>query len=215
MSNMFAKKFYLHDEIVIHNKLDDLWVVLNNKVLDLSDLFKNFDSIFDEIALMELWKYAGKNISTFFDSNGQPLKQISYSGRNQPLLAATLVKSMTNQIDGSTAANTFWWNNPKYEIGFVTQQERIIRIINTLTHSVTMFTVCDEDTIHIIKCKYNERFNSLNQNYVWRKCSDCDAIEGCLDERKTLIENKCSFEGQPYRIHPAIWLYYISDFNTL
>lgn len=213
MSNTFAGKFYLHDEVVIHNELDDAWVVLNNKVLNISHLFKNVDSIYDGTLLLELLRYVGKNISDFFDENGQPLERISYSGKKHPLLAATLVESTADQSIGSTLC-TFWWNNPRYEIGFVTRQERIIRIVNTLTHSSTILTVCDEDTVHVIQRKHNERFRCLNQNYVWRKYN-CNATAGCLDETKTLIENGFSFEGQPYGVYPAIWLYYISDFKTL
>jgi len=213
MSNTSAKKFYLHDEVVIHNELDDAWVVLNNKVLNISYLFKNVDNIFAGTLLLELLRYAGKDISDFFDQNGQPLEEISYSGKKHPLLSATLIKSTADQIIGSTVS-TFWWCNPRNEIGFVTQQERIIRIVNTLTHSSTTITVCDEDTVHIIQRKYTDRYQWLNQNYVWRKYN-CNAIAGCLDETKTLIENGFSFEGQPYGNHPAIWLYYISDFKTL
>lgn len=34
-------KYYLPDEVVVHNKLDDIWVIINGNVLDLTNFFQS------------------------------------------------------------------------------------------------------------------------------------------------------------------------------
>lgn len=34
-------RYYLHDEVVLHNKKDDFWVVLHGNVLDLTPFLKD------------------------------------------------------------------------------------------------------------------------------------------------------------------------------
>lgn len=229
------RKYYLFNEIVIHNKIDDIWIVINDKVLDLTDLFRNVVNTYDKLLLNQLLIYAGKDISHFFDKNTKPLEQISLLGKKCPLLLATLIKStadqpqqlhqyhqQSNSLNATMKTTTetaipthlFWWNNPKYEIGFVTKHKRQIRIINTLTHNTILLSVCDEDTIRQIQQKYNEQIQCLDQLYVWCKNSKMNPSKR-LNENGTLVENGFTFEGQHVGYHPSIWLFYISDFRTI
>jgi hypothetical protein len=34
-------KYYLRDEVVIHNRSDDIWIIIHGKVLDLTKLLKD------------------------------------------------------------------------------------------------------------------------------------------------------------------------------
>lgn len=221
------RKYFLTDEILLHNKLDDIWFILNNRILNLTHLFQNAENRLEKILLQELYLYAGKDISHFFDANNKPLQQISISGKQYPLLAATLIRSKKENIvdnastvtpllpllPSDTHNSTFWWNNERYVIGMVSRQTRTIRIINTLTYNENIFHVCDEDTIEIIQRKYNERFKCLQQSFVWLK-KDNDNDFQYLDKTKTLDENGISFIGQQYGFYHTLWLYFISNFNT-
>lgn len=195
-------KYYLTDEIILHNKIDDIWIVINGIVLDLTNLFRENKNIL----LRELLVYAGRDISHFFDENGIPLEQISISGTNRPILPASQIPSSASE-NTSTSDDLFWWNDMKYCVGFVTEQERKIRIVNNLTKAIITLSVCEEDTIEIIKEKYNKRFIESSQKYVWFKGNGT----GRLNEHKTLRENGFTFEGDRYGIYPSIWLYYLYD----
>lgn len=34
------EKYFCRDEVVIHNKIDDVWFIINKRVIDLTSLFK-------------------------------------------------------------------------------------------------------------------------------------------------------------------------------
>lgn len=40
-NNEPPRKFFLRDEVVIHNKVDDVWVIVNGFVLNITSLFQN------------------------------------------------------------------------------------------------------------------------------------------------------------------------------
>lgn len=63
-----------------------------------------------------------------------------------------------------------------YIIGRITESERNIRIINTLTKSEHKMTVCEEDSINDIIGKYKKKYNHHAGGYTWRK----DFINVCF-----------------------------------
>lgn len=197
-------------------------MILNRKILNLTEFFHQRHCEADRKLLDTLLIHAGKDISHYFDATGQPLRQISFSGKQMLILAAAMIESpmpndSTSEAERAASAQTvaantnyFWWNNPKYEIGMVTSYERRIRIINTLTHRKITLPVCDEDSLEIVERKYNGLIGGSEQRYVW--CKNYGDSKG-LDMRKTLVQNGFVFDGTKYGIHPAIWLYFISDFG--
>lgn len=80
--------------------------------------------------MQELLAYAGKDLSHFFGVHGRPLTRISIEGNIQPLLVATLEPTKCTE---ELCELLNWWNEPHYVIGKITQQERRLCIVNTLT----------------------------------------------------------------------------------
>lgn len=42
-------KYFTRDEVIIHNKIDDIWIIINNRVFDLTEYFYYKKSILTEV----------------------------------------------------------------------------------------------------------------------------------------------------------------------
>lgn len=145
-------KRLIRDEVVVHNRHDDIWVIVNGKVIDLTSFFVRIQGLISPVSLkismvrielalksvfqkplQELLAYAGKDLSHFFDAHGRPLTRISVEGNIQPRLVATLEPTKCTE-EACELLN--WWNEPHYVIGEITQQERRLCIVNTLTSNI-------------------------------------------------------------------------------
>lgn len=155
-------------------------------------------------SLRLLIQLAGKDLSSYFDDKGEPLKRINQYGDSVPVFPPAFEKVH----DGSD----FWWRDSKYIIGKVTCMERRIRIINTLTRKMIAMTVCEEDTIRVIRRKYAKGFNSNAAAYIFRKSTTRSDTVGRLFMDKTLTQNGIIFQtNEKLGLPAAIWLFYLQN----
>lgn len=75
----------------------------------------------------QLMSCGGKEITHFFDKNGQPIFKINRSRQILPILDIILERSKSNF---GIANNLFWWNDPIYARGRITSAARRITIID-------------------------------------------------------------------------------------
>jgi hypothetical protein len=149
-----------------------------------------------------LVKFAGKDLSIYFDNQNEPLERVNQYLKNVPVFPPAFEKESDD--------HDFWWQEEKYVIGKITCLERHVRIINTLTRKTISMNVCEEDSITKIKQKYTKFFNSNAENYVWRKTSSSDLKPGHLFMNKTLTQNDIPFEKhEKLGLSPALWLFYV------
>lgn len=53
--NIYSKCFFRTAEVVNHTKRNDFWVILNQRVIELSDLMKTIDHIEDDEKNLAVW----------------------------------------------------------------------------------------------------------------------------------------------------------------
>lgn len=235
---MAKRMFLTRDEVVIHNSRDDIWVIINGTVLDLTTFFHkrlesdtvndvsmdlcDWDTIYSHLVLVLIFcgifpvffsysstknlklllAYAGKDLSWCFNEQQFPIFRVNQHGRSVPAFPPVNEKE--------SADSDYWWNDGCNIIGRVTCLERRVRIINALTRKTVSMTVCDEDSINVIKEKYKSNFNSNADNYIWRKTHSSDKLKsGHLFMDKTLAQNGLlHHENEKLGLPAAIWLFY-------
>lgn len=149
---VYPKNYYRRDEVAKHNKLNDFWVIVNKRVLDLSEFlercyFENCHPTCPSVRILqnlaclpgmnrffslsqggtskmlgELLLYSGKDMSKFFVTIGD-------SKYKSGLDLSVFWAASTSEY--GIANNLFWWNDPMYEIGRITSQEREVNVIDT------------------------------------------------------------------------------------
>lgn len=172
-----------------------MWVIF---VMRFSEIYEL--QILQNLCL--LIKFAGKDLSSFFNHHGEPLERVNQYMNNVPVFPPAFEKESDD--------NDFWWCEENYVIGKITCTERRVRIINSLTQKTVSMNVCEEDSIDKIKQKYAKLFNRNADNYVWRKISSSDPKPGHLFMDKTLTQNDIPFEKhEKLGLPPAIWLFFV------
>ncbi|XP_055600562.1 cytochrome b5 domain-containing protein 1 [Uranotaenia lowii] len=194
-----CEKFFLRDEVVVHNRIDDAWVVIRGNVFDVTPLFdRNRGSSSPPKKLHQLLlAYAGKDLSGFFTAERSPVYRISKDGVKVPKFPPVMLRNK--------ASNQYWWDDRSLIVGKLTAQERRIRIRNNLTLREQEIAVCEEDTVSLIQEKFI-RFNSDATNYKWRKNIDMSDSEADLRLDKTLTENGIFYDRYPPA--PLVWIFY-------
>lgn len=204
------RKYFLRDEVLLHNRVEDAWVVLQGKVIDVTEIFcqplsdvsqkqpKRFVT-FSFQSLKYLLAFAGKDISHFFDKRGKPKTRITINGTEIPVLPAAF---------HFTFENIYWWEDPDLVVGYITFRPRKLRIINTLTTRTQLMVVCEEDTLGTIREKY-QRYNWHHESYWWKKYDPNLKEYSELCFRKTLTQNGFCYDGD--YVPPSIWLFYKDD----
>uniref|UniRef100_A0A336LY10 CSON007851 protein n=1 Tax=Culicoides sonorensis TaxID=179676 RepID=A0A336LY10_CULSO len=184
-----GNKHFLRDEVVLHNKPNDFWIILH------------------ENALKFLLLYGGKDISHYFHRNITPKTRISAQGNTIPVFPPVIEKSGSDFFGDTQLC---WWQDPAYVIGRITKKPREIRIINTLTATTQKMTVCEEDTLREIQKKYNH-YNWNQESYEWFKYDPDRNIYSnvCLDKTLTANGFICNEFQKPYT--PSLWLFFKDD----
>ncbi|XP_030383222.1 cytochrome b5 domain-containing protein 1 [Scaptodrosophila lebanonensis] len=203
-------RFYLKDEVALHNKKDDMWVAIHENVLDLTPLIRDRLDHWNR-NMDYLVAHAGKDLSHFFHENGEPRTEVSpVTGRPRVLFPPILEVAVG---EFAKTKDAMWSQDPFYHIGRTTRRPRHIRIINTLTAKIQYMTVCNEESIYDIQQKYKTRYNHHAGSYEWRKFSNggkgCGILNlnGTLDENGLTDDEDSGLELPP----PSIWLYYTDD----
>ncbi|EDV99126.1 cytochrome b5 domain-containing protein 1 [Drosophila grimshawi] len=203
-------RYYLMDEICIHNKKEDCWIVIYRNVFDLTPMIKDRLDHWN-CSMDYLVAHAGKDLTHLFHENGEPRTEISLSTGRPRVLFPPILEVAISEF--AKTKHAMWSQDPFYHIGRVTRRPRRIRLINTLTAKVQHMNVCDEDSIYDIQEKYKQRFNHHAGSYEWRKFSNgakcCGVLNlnGTLDENGLTDDEDCDVELPP----PSIWLYYTDD----
>ena len=191
--------YFIPNEVVVHNSVNDMWIIVHKMVFDLTNLFKKRSDTMNDVSVNNYRKsiyciisfslqnlhlllgYAGKDLSWAFDERERnPMKRINQNFESVPVFPPVYEKESDE--------SEFWWHD-KNIIGQLTSMERRIRVINTLTKKIIFMNVCEEDTLHKIRKKYSKTYNSNDKNYVWCKTSTKDKISGRLYTEKTLTQN--------------------------
>ncbi|XP_052864429.1 cytochrome b5 domain-containing protein 1 [Anopheles cruzii] len=196
-------KYYLPDEVVIHNEATSAWVSFYGLVLDITPLFtvalEKQPTL--EKRLRWLLAFAGKDLSSFFTENPiAPTERTNCHGKRVPIFLPSLER---NPVTGRR-----WWRDPSLAIGRVTRFACPVKIINTLTFHATEMVVCCEDTVAVVRQKYAERYNDGAHQYEWRRDLRRGTEKGKLRLDKTLQGN--GFFAEDFGTLPIIWIFYIS-----
>ena len=225
--------YYTPSEVAKHNTLEDCWLIVSGRVLDLSPLLtKNRGSLIDPIVSM-----AGRDISHWFDAKGDiktymdPLKEITVPYLPMGMFLGVPPMDPTSEWD--MEQDTPWWRDEHYVVGTLSRKTRKIKLVNTLTSSSSILEVCEEHTIQDIQEKYKEQ-NSHCESYTWKtlqrqqqtgESSKTEDEEGDdlvfvkLDMDRTLQENGLVDESDDFEelgvdeqsFLPEIFLYFNDD----
>ncbi|XP_049548283.1 cytochrome b5 domain-containing protein 1 [Anopheles darlingi] len=202
-SEIPVERYYLPDEIVIHNDASSAWVSVHRLVIDLTPLFVAGLAEPETRTLTKrlqwLLAFAGKDLSSFFHPDGTPIERTNVRS-DQPI--PVFVPAM----ERNAATGRRWWRDPALVIGRVTHLVCPVKIINTLTLHATEMSVCYEDTIEVMREKYL-RYNSNARQYEWRRDLAVGTEKGRLRMDRTLLEN--GFFVADFGTRPIIWLFYI------
>ncbi|XP_053673806.1 cytochrome b5 domain-containing protein 1 [Anopheles nili] len=192
-------KFYLPDEVVIHNEQSSAWVSIHGTVIDITPMFGPPERKAPlKKTLQWLLALAGQDLSAFFYQNMSPVEWTNRLGEQVPELVPCLERNPATGLP--------WWRDPTLIIGRITFHPCPVRIINTLTFHTTEMTVCYEDTIADVREKYL-RYNDNACQYEWRKDLQEGTEKGKLQLDKTLTENGYLVSLQ--NPIPVIWIFYI------
>uniref|UniRef100_A0A182LUU7 Cytochrome b5 heme-binding domain-containing protein n=1 Tax=Anopheles culicifacies TaxID=139723 RepID=A0A182LUU7_9DIPT len=193
-------KYFLRDEVVIHNDETSAWVIIHGIVIDITPLFTAASKKFTlKKTLQWLLEFAGKDISLFFHKNElTPIERTNHNEERVPVFVPCLERNPATQ--------RYWYRDPALVIGRITFHPCPVKIINTLTFHETEMIVCYEDTIGDVREKYL-RYNDNAKQYEWRKDLSQGSAAGMLRMDKTLTENEylVSFHSPV----PVIWIFYI------
>lgn len=95
-----ACAYFTRDEVFIHNSQTDMWVIVNGRVLDLTNLIMMRLETMNDVSLFScdgseslnlvqlkslrlLIQLAGKDLSSYSDDKGEPLMRINQHGVGQ------------------------------------------------------------------------------------------------------------------------------------
>uniref|UniRef100_A0A1I8N4C5 Cytochrome b5 domain-containing protein 1 n=1 Tax=Musca domestica TaxID=7370 RepID=A0A1I8N4C5_MUSDO len=209
MSNL---RYFLYDEVCVHNKKDDFWIVIHGNVFDLTPMLRDRQDSWNK-NLDLLLAFGGKDLSHFFHINHQPITEISSRSGKPRVLFPPILERAESELCATPCR--LWSQDPRYHIGRLTARERKIRLINTLTGRTILMKVCNEDTIYDIQRKYKERYNLHAGSYLWRKFSYGGHCPGDLKFHETLDANGLLEEESDIELPPpSIWLYYTDDLTV-
>ncbi|XP_050094011.1 cytochrome b5 domain-containing protein 1 [Anopheles aquasalis] len=199
-SEIPVERYYLPDEIVIHNMASSAWVSVHRMVIDLTPLFVAglVKSATLSKRLQWLLAFAGKDLSSFFHPGGTPIERTNVRADHP-------IPVFVPAMERNPATGRRWWCDPTLIIGRLTHLVCPVKIINTLTLHGTEMSVCYEDTIAVVLEKYL-RYNSNARQYEWRRDLAVGTERGRLRMDRTLLEN--GFFIEDFGTRPIIWLFY-------
>ncbi|XP_051163979.1 cytochrome b5 domain-containing protein 1 [Leptopilina boulardi] len=186
-SNIGTLPFFLPNEVVIHNMLNDCWVSYFNGVYNLTELCQLWKGTKE---IKPILANAGKDISHWFDREKNDIKHYIHPKNGKlvpycphgPIPDVASISSLSFNSKKSINKFPWWLDDNKYRIGNLTKNPRPCRIINVLTGCEAIISVCEEDTIRRIQERFSN-FNSNNASYIWKY------EEKPVDLNKTLTEN--------------------------
>lgn len=188
LQNELARlKYYTPDEVALHNCAEDCWVSISGLVYDLSKLIEDNRGPL----AMPIITAAGRDVSHWFDVATGDVKMYVDPSRNlhlpyTPHGRFLHVPPPEPTADWSTSFGLPWWRDPQYIIGRVSYNTRKVRVVNMLTYSEDLLTICAEETVYDMLRRYLG-YNAHSESYTWK------ALQGGefrpLDMSLTLEQN--------------------------
>ena len=211
------KNYYNKEDLHTHTTLENCWVSIFGKVLDLSPLLiTNSHSLLIKPILLN----AGKDISHWFDPKTKnPKTRIDINSGKRVFFTpeGRFLHVPSQEPSSEPVVELPWWKDPQYVIGALATKSRLIRIINMLTHDEEKLEVPEQETLNEILDRYMA-INKHAKSYTWKN------IHGkVLDMNQTLSQNGIVDEDPEYdyldvadadRHIPALLLYFNDDLTT-
>ena len=213
-------KYYTSEEVRFHNCADDCWVSIFDKVFNLTELIKENRGPLAN----PLIEAAGESISQWFSEKDGNVRTHMDPVRNivMPYTPAGRFIHVPppNPADETQSVELPWWKDDKYVVGKLTAKTRMIKIVNMITRTDDVISVCQEETINDIKDRYLE-YNAHANSYTWKALINDEFF--VLDMTKTLDENNVKDEQDKfvdlqmdYDFYvPSLHLYYNDDLTSL
>uniref|UniRef100_UPI00398EA53A cytochrome b5 domain-containing protein 1 n=1 Tax=Pristiophorus japonicus TaxID=55135 RepID=UPI00398EA53A len=215
---MLHSRYYTSGEVAAHSTLGDLWLSYLGKVYDLSPLVEQFKG---DILLKPILEAAGQDISHWFDEKTKDVRieinQFTNCQRyHTPRGRFIHIPPPLPQSDWFNDFGQPWWQDPKYEVGFLSVKTRQIRIINTLTSQEQVIEVCSEETMNDILERYLA-YNAHAASYTWKYNGEVLHMERTLAENGIEDEDETldSLDMEPDDFRQSILLYFNDDLTEL
>ena len=199
----FAKRqWYTRGDVSIHSNPGDCWVVVFDRVIDLSELVKS-DTIGSTV---ELVKVAGSDISHWFVQNDQ-------SGLIEPKMVISKPGTSVAEPLGPLKPfmNFPWWRDDSLLVGHIASQEQRIIIENMLTGQRQSMIVPVDETLAEVSARYLVGSNLHANSYTWKR------LGRPLLMSRTLTDNGVPNEGPKMsklgleEMIPVLHLYFNDD----
>lgn len=206
--------YYSSAEVVQHNVSSDCWVSYFGKVYDLTELVRENKGLL----VQPILKFAGQDISSWFDSISKDPKtcmdeklgvQVPFCPHGRYVHIPPADATMADAVD------TPWWRETKYEVGKLSSQSRLIKIVNVHTEQEEDLAVCAEETLEEIRTRFL-KYNAHALSYTWKR------LGRPLDMTKTLEENGVKDESEEFadlnmdgsKYTSAIHIYFNDDLTV-
>lgn len=216
-----GQRYYTPKEVGMHNRADDLWVSMFNRVHDLTKLVASQPGHL----VQPIIEAAGTDISHWFDDVTKEVKTYIDPITELEVPFCPMGEFLHCPPTAPTAAwsTNFgkpWWKDKGTAIGMLTCKTRKVRLFNMLSKQETVIEVCAEETLEEIQARYLSH-NVHSPSYVWKR-SDDKALARVLDMKKTLAGNDIPDEDlqfdllnmDPDNYIPTIHLYFSDDLTV-
>lgn len=206
------RRYYMPSEVAQHNTPEDCWLSWFGEVYDISPILEDNKGI-DTKPFVDS---AGQDITHWFDPETRNLRE--RFGDDLVRLSFTPLGDVLHKPPAeprSNWANDFaepWWRDTTFRIASLSQKQRQIRIVNTLTHQEHVITVCVEETCGEILERYLD-YNKHAGSYTWKRLGNILDMNLTLDENGVVDESEALTElGLPDDYYvPALHLYFNDD----
>jgi len=216
-----GQRYYTPAEVAMHNRADDLWVSMFQKVYNLTTLVADNPGHL----VMPIVEAAGTDITHWFDSVTKEVRtyidpetelEVPFTPMGEFLHCPPPMPT----IDWSSNIGTPWWKSKKNCIGSLTAKTRKIKLYNMLTKQETTIEVCSEETLEEIQRRYMA-YNKHSGSYTWKR-TDQNKVARLLNMRETLAANGIPDEDKQFdllNLDPDAWIpiihLYFSDDLTV
>jgi len=206
------RRYYMPSEVARHNIPEDCWLSWFGEVYDLSPVLEENKGV-DTKPFIDA---AGQDITHWFDPQTRNLRE--RFGDEFVKLSYTPLGDVLHKPPAeprSNWANNFktpWWKDETLKIARLSQSQRKILVVNTLTGQEHTMEVCSEECCDEILERYLD-YNAHAASYTWKRLGNKLEMDKTLEENGVVDESTTMTElGMPddYYI-PAIHLYYNDD----
>lgn len=183
-----GRQYFTRHDVAKHNSSQDCWIIVFDKVFDLTSLVSRKTS--EEI--VRILEHAGDDVSMWFDPATHDVRKF-VDPVTQRLVPYIPHGRFLHVPDGNplTGPGTEviavpWWQDHALEVGLLTRAPRRLRIVNSLTGSEHAIEVAGESTVAEIQTYFLD-CNAHCRSYTWKAIVDGKFLT--LDAGRTLLDN--------------------------